>query len=477
MSVVSASAQPSGQDAGGGRRVAGSVALLTVGEIVNKLARFVAIVLLTRALPLDEFGLLNLGVALAGIAVVITRLGLPDLGARDIAIDDERSAELVGRIVTPQATALLGVTSLACAIVLVLAPDRVPFVALCGAGALGLALSADWLLRGMERMRQLAVATALGGLVALAGAIVVAAASHSALAGLGALAIADLAAAAWTWRSARMRRLPRPTLRGLQGLLAESWPLAITGAVTYAYLANVDTVLLAATRSTEEAGLYSAPYRLFLALNATAIFAAYALLPTVARKVAARAEEEAQRLILSCLPPLAGLALLCLGTAELVGGSMLSTLFGTPFGAMDTTFILLCAALPWYAVGYPAGYAAIAGGHQRRLLAGASIAAMLNIGLNVALIPPLGPEGAAVATTIAMIAAGCTWLAAQHLLGRMLTLIAVIALATAAAAAASLVHEIRAGAGIATIVVGFAVLAVGGTDGMRRMLTERRARR
>jgi O-antigen/teichoic acid export membrane protein len=464
-------------DRAGRRRVATSVATLAAGDFVNKAARFAAIVILTRALPLHQYGLLNLGVALGGIAVVVVRLGLPDLGAREVAIDPERREELAARIVAPQAGGLIALTLLACAVAVVVEPGAVAFVLLSGASTLGLALSGDWLLRGMERMVPLAIASAFGGVVALGGSIVVAVSSQSATAGLAALAAGELTTAAWTWRSAKLRRLPWPTLHGIGALLRESWPLALAGAVMYAYYANVDTVLLAATRSAEEAGLYSAPYRLFLALNTTGIFAAYALLPLASRAVHAGVPRDGERIVVSMLAPLAGFGLLCLGMAEAAGRQILQTLFGAHFGGMATTFLLLCIAVPWYAVGYPAGYSAIASGRHRRLLLGAGVAAGLNLVLNAALIPPFGPQGAAVATAVAMTAAGLTWLAAQRLLGRVVPLVCTLIAATGAACLAAVDEALRREAGAATLVAGLVLLLAGGAGGTRRLLRERSALR
>lgn len=461
--------EPPGAFPGSRRRVARSVAALAIGDVVNKAARFAAIVVLTRALPLDQYGLLNLGVALGGIAVVVMRLGLPDLGAREVAIAGDRREELAGRIVTPQAAGLIALTLLAGAVVLVVEPDAAPFVLLSGGSTLGLALSGDWLLRGMERMVALAVSSVVGGVVVLAGAILVAATSDSATAGLSALAVGELAAAAITWRAARLRRVPRPVLRGLGPLLREAWPMAIAGVVMYAYYANIDTILLAAIHSPEEAGLYSAPYRLFLALNVIGIFAAYALLPLASRAAEAGRSDEAEDLIVSCLGPLAAFGLLCLGTAELLGGEILGFVFGAPFETMATTFLLLCIAVPWYAVGYPAGYSAIATGDQRRLLVGATVAVICNIVLNAALIPPLGAEGAAVATTVAMFAAALAWLHVQRLLQRVRGLIGVLVAATAAACAAALASSVRPAVGMATLAAALALLVVSARGGLRRL--------
>lgn len=463
--------------AGGRRRVAQSVVALAAGDLVNKAARFAAVVVLTRALPLDQYGLLNLGIALGGIAVVITRLGLPDLGAREAALAHRQQEDLAARIVTPQLAAFVGLTVLACVVLLVIAPEAIPFALLSAASTLGLVVSADWLLRGRERMVALGFATALGGLVALVGAVLVSTTSESALAGLAALAVGELAAAAWAWKSARLGRLPRPTLHGLHGLLRESWPLALAGAVTYAYYANIDTVILAATHSIEEAGLYSAPYRLFLALNTTAVFAAYALLPLAARAIQARAVHAAEGLILGCLPALAGVGLIWLGLAEMLGGRLLGALFGGPFSAMSTTFVLLCLAVPWYGVGYPVGYCAIAGGRHRHLLMGAGMAAGLNVLLNVALIPPFGAEGAALATAVAMIAAAVTWLHVERLLSRVKGLVCVLALLSAAAVAAAFEDAVRTEIGVASFGVGVVLLVLGGATSRKAWLRTLRARR
>lgn len=471
--MLDPAAEQKDTDSAGRRRIAGSVATLVIGDAINKAARFAAVIVLTRALPLHEYGLLNLGIALGGIAVVVTRLGLPDLGAREVAIAVDRREELASRIITPQAVGLAALTLLASAVVVAVDPDAVPFVLLSGASTMGLALSADWLLRGMERMTALAVSSAVGGLVALAGALLVALTSHSATAGLAALAVGELAGAAWTWRSARLRRFPRPQLAGIGGLLRESWPMALAGAVMYAYYANIDTVLLAAVRSTEEAGLYSAPYRVFGALNVVGAYAAYALLPLASRAIGADARADSERLLVSCLAPLAGFGLLCLGVAEIFGADLLAFVFGEPFGAMGTTFVLLCAAVGWYAVGFPVGYSSIASGEQRRLLLGASVAGVLNVVLNVMLIPPLGAEGAAIATTAAMVAAALTWLQSQRLLRRVLPMVLTLVAATAAAAAAAVVDAARPEIGVATLVAGLGLIAVGGPEGVSRLLRSR----
>src|SRR5438128_170800 len=83
-----------------------SVGALTAGEIVNKAARFVAAIVLARVLTLEEFGLVNVGIAIAGILFVACGLGLPESGARDASVNPERSNEIVERVLAGRLLAL-----------------------------------------------------------------------------------------------------------------------------------------------------------------------------------------------------------------------------------------------------------------------------------------------------------------------------------------------------------------------------------
>lgn len=461
-------AEPAGR-----RQVARSVLTLSAGELINKATRFGAVVVLARELPLDQYGLLNVGVAVGGIAVVVLRLGLPDLGSRDAAIAPERREDLAARVITPQLAGLFVALLAALALLVAVAPGSVPFAAAVAFSALGLSMSGDWLLRGMGRMSALATATAAGGATVLA-ASVLAGRSGTAVAGLLALGAGELAAAALTWRAAGLRHPPRPRLEGLRPVLRESWPLAIAGLVTYAYYANLDTVLLAATRSSAEAGLYSAPYRVFLALNAVGLFAAYGLLPLVSREVSAGRVSAAERLVAACIAPLAAFGLVALGLSELAGEPLLRALFGARFAAMDTTFVLLCIALPWYCMGYPVAYSALARGRQKQLLTGAALAAACNLVLNVALIPPLGTEGAATSTAVAMMAGALAWLASAGMLARAGVTVAAVTAASVLGVSAALAPGTARAAGATTLGLATAVFALSvGTD-LRRLAALRR---
>src|SRR3954454_18088778 len=69
---------------------------LLAGELVNKLARFLAALLLARALTAHEFGIFNVGIAFAGILYTATTLGLTEIAGRRVAIAPEEAPTVSG---------------------------------------------------------------------------------------------------------------------------------------------------------------------------------------------------------------------------------------------------------------------------------------------------------------------------------------------------------------------------------------------
>jgi O-antigen/teichoic acid export membrane protein len=373
--------------------------------------RFAAAVALARFLTVEEFGAFNVCVALVGVVVVVVRLGLPDVGARDAAADARGRGVLAGRVVGVQLAALGTVVAAVVAVTALLFPSTVPLVVAGAAAAAGMCGSADWLLRASERPIPLALATAVGGIAVAAFALLAVPRLPTTLTAVAGLAVGELLAAALTWRYAGVAI--RLRLEGSLALVRRAWPLALSSLVVYSYYANIDTVLLAVTRSTREAGLYSAPYRVFLSLNVVGLFAAYGMLPAAARAATAQNWSAIRTALMSRFGRLAGFGAVCLGVIEVASEPMLRLLFGQDFGAMRSTFILLAIAVPWYTVGFPAGYLLIAGDENRRFLRGAAVAGGINVALNIALIPVFGTVGAAIATTIAMVGGALTWLQSQ----------------------------------------------------------------
>ena len=436
------------------------IGYLLTGEVWNKAARFGAAVVLARALTPSQFGIFNVGISIGVFAVALTSLGLPELGSRDVAVDRSRAGWIAGRVVTVRTGAVLGVIAVALVVTELAAAGDTGFVLAAGAMALAMAASADWLARGLERMRGVGTATAAGGTVALVGAIVVALGPSSAAAALLAFALGEVVAGALCWRTAGRVSRPRPGIEGLGGLLRRAWPLALSTLVVYIFYANLDTVLLAATRSASEAGLYSAAYRVFQALNMIAVFAAFSIMPMLARSLVEGRPEALSASLRTTLTDLMLLSVLWLGVAEAAGAWFLGAVFGPDFEEMGPTLVVLFIGLGWFSVGYPAGYSTISADRNRRFLAGAAVAGVVNVALNVVLTPAFGAIGAGIATTAALVPAAVVWIAGAELLDRaMMRVLAILVLFSAGGVVALVVSQAAVAIGVVTAASALALAA------------------
>lgn len=444
--------------AGHARRAGAHVRNLLGFDLLNRVARFAAAVLLARALSVEDFGALNVCIAAVGLLVTLTGLGLGEQAARDVAVRPADAGALAARVLAARLLAAAAAVALGLALFAVLDAEELGLAALTGAMALAVAVSAEWLLRGLERMRRLGITLAAGGAVVLGGAALLSATGGSATAALAFFAAAELLATGLAWAFVRREARPRPRLRGAGELLRRSWPLGLASLALYGTYANVDTIVLAAARGAEDAGLYTAPYRVFVTLNLVAVFAAYSYLPMISRGTA-DGDDSALAGLRIGLGYMLGYGAVVLGLAELGGGEALGLVFGSEFERMGPTLVALCIATVWFSVGYPSGYTLIGAERNSRFLAGAATAALLTFGLDLALIPPFGPIGAAAATSVALVAASLVWLRSHGLLGRSFAApIATMVLVSLAAVASLLEPGLRPAAGLLTIAAGAAWL-------------------
>jgi O-antigen/teichoic acid export membrane protein len=385
-------------------------AFLVGGQLAAKLARFIAAIVLARVLSVSAYGLVNVGIAISGITVMAATLGLTELGVRDVAVDLGLSRWIAGRVLVARLLGVLAITIVLVLIAVVGDSSLLPVLAVVTLMSLFMASSSDWLLRGQERMGSLAIAETIGGVVVMTGCILLLFTKATPVLALSVFAAGEAVVAGTCWIAAGRSSVPQIGTGGLRAMLRRSWPIGISSIAFYAYYANVDTIILAATRSEREAGLYTAAYRLFLAANLVAIVAAYVQLPVLSRAVANGDDTAALASLRRALYFLACYGAVVVGAAEVGGHFALSALFGARFGGMAPVLTLLCMGVAWYAVGFPAGYTLIARGQGKRLLAGSATAAVLNLSLNAALIPLVGPIGAATATFVAFVAASLVWL-------------------------------------------------------------------
>ncbi|MBA4804716.1 MAG: lipopolysaccharide biosynthesis protein [Brevundimonas sp.] len=264
------------------------------------------------------------------------------------------------------------------------------------------------------RAAGLDIATTIGGLVIGVGFALAGAGGAAPLLGLG---LAPLLALPFVLpaelREARGGRLEPARLRGYA---VYGYPIAASLALTVV-LASTDRFLLAAFLDEAAVGAYHAGYSianrtldvLFLWLGAAGQPAlVMALERGGAARLQAAAREQLSTFLLIGLPAAAGVALVARPLAEVLIGEELRTA-----AAAITPWIALSALL-YGLTAYYFGQAFTLGRRTGRLLAAMSLPALVNVALNLVLVPRFGVMGAAWATA-ASFALG---LAATLTLGR-----------------------------------------------------------
>jgi len=176
------------------------------------------------------------------------------------------------------------------------------------------------------------------------------------------------------------------------------WESRILGIFTVVNMAvfRIDTVMLGSLASVAEVGYYAVAYKLFETVLFIIWSVARVAAPEIASATTARSArktyEVAVGTALSVMTPYTVLLIVS-------GGAFAALLFGSEYeqGSAAATAWLGLALIP-YTVQYLSASASIARGHNNTVLIASLVALVVNVTLNLWLIPAYGSSGAAFAT-------------------------------------------------------------------------------
>ena len=378
------------------RAIASNAGWLFLAQLVALLAGMAVVVCVSRLLGAESLGQWRFAQAVAAYVLVIGDGGLGSLAAREIArnrawLQSHASAVIILR--TGFATLLLLVVTLVAFWAGVQA-GMIAVLVLAGLTAVANSASAAPLLQGLELIgptSRLRVATqTAAGLVAVALAV----STGSLVLVVVPLAVAPAIVAVVTLRWAAEQGafggpIAMATLAG--PLIRAAWRFLVT-AIAIQLLFNADALILQLTRGSEELGLYAAPYALasyLMIVGASVTQAAYP-------RIASRAGNKAAPGLLVEILGLMGL----LGVPLAIGGIALSDqlvvlLFGPAYAAEGPILSLLLAFAALGFFNLTMGQAAMASGREHDAMLVAVVSAILNVGMNLVLIPLFGRAGAA----------------------------------------------------------------------------------
>jgi O-antigen/teichoic acid export membrane protein len=372
--------------------------------VVGAALFFVVVVVIARYLGVEGFGHYSFVMAVASVFQLVADMGVRNVVIRDLAVDPQS----VGRRLAVARTLLVALSMASMAGIVglsfVVTSDPVLRQSFWLAGAAVMmtfyALGYSAVLRAFERMDADILGFVLHKVLLL---VLVLALARTALGLRGVFAMNLLANAALyvyyralVSREHGVTRLSRD-LRAAWALLADSAPLGVAE-VLRRLTWQVDRLVLTALATPAAVGLFSTAYKFPeafkpLAQNLTLpLFPSFSRLAASSAEAAVEAAHRALRLLYALGAPVAVVL-------AVLADRVVALLFGSAYREAGTALAILAPMALLLLPTSLFAYLFTALGRQRWYTACAAAALVVNLGLDLLLIPRLGFEGAAVAST------------------------------------------------------------------------------
>ena len=382
-----------------------SVVWLTTERAIQLLNALAIGVVIARSLGPTEFGVYVYAIAFVGLALPLVQVG-QGVVVQELVFFPDKRRQILGTALAANALVAAvagGVVVLAGAVMRLPSP-RVPTLVAIGLTGIAirplLVLDYEFQARQWARPASMARTSAMaiaaiakiavvfegGGLVALS----VATAVEQPLAAVllyRAYRKAGLRLSSWEFERKTMRRI-----------FSRSWPLAVATFSISIYL-RIDQVMLGSMSTLKEGGLYAAATRVSEAMYFIPVAVVAAVAPSVAR--AKLAGESGYNELLETL--LAYLALTAMAYTVLVlavAPVLVGMLFGSDYSGATSILRLHVLSAVFVFVGTGASVWTINEGKERLAMYRALSGAVVNIAINLLLIPRYGGMAAAFATLV-----------------------------------------------------------------------------
>jgi len=359
-----------------------------------------------RYLGPEQFGLLSFATAFVGLFGAIAGLGLPGIVVRDIVRDPSRKEDTLGTAALLQFIGGLLAYGLILATIFWLRPDDAlakALVAILGSTMLFKASEVAVYWFESQVLSKYTVWVQNGSFLVFAAIKIVLILNNAPLIAFASVIMAEALMVALLMlvmlglRGPRLRHL-RITLARAKALLADSWPLLLSGIAIVIYM-KIDQIMLGQMVGDEAVGIYSAAVRISEVWYFIPMMIVASVFPAI---LEAKKRSEAQ--YYQRLQHLYDL-MVWLSVAVALPMTFLSTpivtlLFGENFSASGTVLAIHIWAAVFVFLGVASSKWFLAENRQMLSFQRTALGAVVNVILNFLLIPDFGPVGAAVATVI-----------------------------------------------------------------------------
>ena len=370
------------------------------GELLSKIAGFLAFAYLARVLEPHSYGIVEFAVALSMVGMLVVDFGLGPVGCRKLTTDPSTGRGLAGHI--PAARLLLAVLAFTamCGFGLVLT-DSSKERAVVGLFALGLLTfpwTLNWLLQGLDQIPWVAPAQSVRMLAYLGGVLLLVK-SPEHLLRVGGIELAGLVLMAGYYLVAAYSKVniiawPRFDGQAIRKILKEAMPVGCSQLLWVLNL-YLPTLFIAGFLAVDDVAYYGAAHRIVVSLGSFVFLYFFNLYPTMVRATENGSLSFGGMMITS-LSGTTWLGLFGAVVAVLAATPVCRLIYGEAFAVSGPLLAVILWSLPINLISGHARFALIAAGHQTLELAAQAAGVIVTLGLAAVLIPIAGTTGAAI---------------------------------------------------------------------------------
>lgn len=380
---------------------------LAVASVVGSGLGIVTSAFLARVLGVSGFGVLSLGRTMMDYILLPMSLGIMAIGSREISASSDRKGPIAGDVLLSRLimSGLSAVALLATA-VLVLDPQlRQVLLVLSLMIPLQL-VNLDWLYNAYESQWLPSIARPAGKVVYAVGTFLLVRGPNQLWIAAAmlvlelAIMVAILGPKAWSLID--LRGSIRERIRDASAHIMHSLPAGLAN-LGGRIKTNIDVLMLGAMSTSLAVGYYSAAYRLVYFVQTFAGLYAMVLLPRLSRSVEA-AEEDTRDVVASSVRAALTACAAVLGIVAPLGAEIMVLLFGVAYRPAAPVMVPLVVASAAFIVSMTLGHAVLGLRYDRFYASAAWAAAVVNIGINLYVIPRWSFYGAAASTLVTEVA-------------------------------------------------------------------------
>lgn len=386
------------------RKIQYDLALAMGSQLLQKLAGLVVLMVLARHLDKAVMGQFFLAGALATLLALATELGVNRHLMRSAAQHPDDALWALGQVLALRLPLMLiGYATMSLVVFLVEPGLTVP-VLLTSLYVLlqDYYYSFSSLMLGLRRVGMRLVSMLIGQVLTVALVLFAVARGAGLTQVLVAFVAANVAMVTLTAMLIRRRIGPFALHWDRQAagrIVREALPFFLLGVLATIHF-KIDSLMLGLLRGYEQVATYEAAYK-FLEVSRFLVRPAAMIFFPVCSEVAARGDWVTYRLVFRRLVTTTGaLGLAMAGGVLVAAGWLVALVFGPAYGESAAVLRILFLAVPMVYLGFVAGFVAPSLDLERRAVPATGACLLLNVALNLVMIPRLGARGAAWATLV-----------------------------------------------------------------------------